>query len=315
MSLFLFFIFGLILLLSGSRGVIVNSLLISKYSKISPFIVGATIVAIGTSLPEIVVSFFGGVQKAADLSLGNIIGSNIANIGLILGLSLLLHPLYIGKNKTQENMVVCLALSLLLFFLFFIDGISFNYGLYFIIFGFVVVLWEILNGKKTGLTEEINIKSKRTPFSSVGLLVFSLLSLFIGGKFLVDSGVQIANMLKVPQEIIGITAIAIGTSLPELAVSVSGLIKGATKAEEKLVIGNILGSNIFNILFGAGILGLFGVKHFSDTLSLFVFLIFTIIFCAIIFSYRGKYIPRFFGIILILFYLSYLLLLIFMGNI
>jgi cation:H+ antiporter len=309
MSPFFFFALGLIFLLSGSRGIIINSLIISRFTKIPPFIIGATVIAIGTSLPEIVVSFFGGIEKASDLALGDIVGSNIVNIGLVLGLSLLLQPLYIGREKTQKSMLVCLAVSLSLFAILLIDGISIFHGLFLVLLGFGVIIWEVIQGKKSGLTEKISIKNNRSPLFATTLLVLSLFSLFIGGKFLVDAGIDIANLFHVPQAIIGITAIAIGTSLPELAVSVAGLIKKATISEEKLVIGNILGSNIFNILFGAGILGIFGVKHFSDLLSLFVFLIFTLILFFLIHFYRGKFMPKFIGFILISSYCLYLFIL------
>lgn len=304
------FILGLALLLLGSTGVVKNAIIISRLAKISPLIIGVTIVAIGTSLPEITVSFFGGVEKATDLSLGNIIGSNIANIGLILGVSLLIKRIYIGKNKTQKNMLATLFISIILFATLLIDGLTIMHGLIFVILGFGFIGWLVKKGRKEELPEELLSKHADNPILAVGVFIISLIALIIGGKLLVDAGVSLAHLLKISEEIIGITALAIGTSLPELAVSIIGLTRSSSYNEEKLVVGNILGSNIFNIVFGAGTLGLFGIKHFNDYLSLYVFLIFTVFLCLLIYYFKGKTIPRYFGGILVTLYIIYLVVII-----
>lgn len=310
MLAFFLFILGLALLLLGSTGVVKNALIISRLAKISPLIIGVTIVAIGTSLPEITVSFFGGVEKATDLSLGNIIGSNIANIGLIMGVSLLIKKVYIGKNKTQKNMLATLFISIILFATLLIDGLTIMHGLIFIALGFVFIGWLVKKGRKEELPEELLTKHADNPILAVGAFIISLIALMIGGKLLVDAGVTLAHLLKISEEIIGITALAIGTSLPELAVSIIGLTRSSGYNEEKLVVGNILGSNIFNIVFGAGTLSLFGIKHFNDYLSLYVFLIFTIVLCLLIYCFKGKIIPRYFGGILVTLYIIYLVVII-----
>lgn len=301
------FIFGLALLLVGSIGVIKSALIISRLTKISPLVIGITAVAIGTSLPEIVVSFFGGLEKASDLSLGNIIGSNIANIGFILGISLLIKPIYIGRTKTQKNMLVALALSLFLFVTLLIDGLNVVHGIIFIVLGIVFTAWLVTQGNKEELPKKLaSTQITISPFFTIVIFVLCLAALLIGGKFLVDASIEISKLLKVSEEIIGITALALGTSLPELSVSIVGLTRGMSRQEEKLIIGNILGSNIFNIFFGAGTLGLFGVKHFDDSFSLYAFLLFTLIFCFLIYIFKGKTIPRYFGGILITVYILYL---------
>lgn len=303
------FICGLILLLLGSRGVISNAIRIAALTKIPPFIIGVTIVAIGTSLPEMVVSFFGGLEKASGLALGNIIGSNIANIGLILGVSLLIRPLYIGQTKTQKNMLVMLLVSIFLFLTLFFDGITFLHGILLITLGFGVIIWQIIQGKNDGFIDPQQSKPPKYPLLTVGLFLTSLLALVVGGKLLVDGGILLAQLLHVPPVIIGVVAVALGTSLPELAVSITALTKQVTRNEEKLVIGNILGSNIFNILFGAGMLGIFGVKHFASPLSLYAFLFFTLVLGILIYLFRGKTIPQYIGAALVIFYIIYLILL------
>ncbi len=307
-ALFLIIV-GLTLLLLGSRGVISNAIRISALTKIPPFIVGVTIVAIGTSLPEMVVSFFGGLEKASGLALGNIIGSNIANIGLILGISLLMHPIYIGRTSTQKNMLVTLIVGLLLFITLLIDGITIAHGVFFVIVGFGVIIWQIVQGKNDGLVDEQTAQLPKNPALTILFFLASLFCLFLGGKFLVDGGVAIATLFHIPEVIIGITVLAVGTSLPELAVSITALAKHVTKAEQKLVVGNILGSNIFNILFGAGMLGIFGVKHFNSSVSLYALLIFTLVLGLLIYLFRGKTIPQYIGAGLVFSYVLYLILL------
>lgn len=306
MEPFILFLTGLALLLFGSRGVVNNALIIAKLTKIPPLVIGITVVAIGTSLPEIVVSFFGGIEHAPGLALGNIIGSSIANIGLIFGLALLLHPVYIGQTKTQRNMWVCLVVSLLLFVLLMIDGINIGHSLFFLLAGFLVIIWQVKQGKESILTEEIEAPPSKNHVITISVLLGSLVGLFLGGKLLVDSGVAIAKFFGVPDEIIGIVAVSVGTSLPELAVSVLALSNHITKDKEKLVVGNILGSNIFNVLFGAGILGTFGVSYFQNQYTLFAFMFFTIAFSFLILYFKAREIPRYVGLLLLLGYFTYL---------
>lgn len=308
MAALLFFI-GLVILLLSSKGVITNAVLLSRLTKIPPFIIGVTIVAIGTSLPEMVVSFFGGLDKASDLALGNILGSNIANIGIILGTALLLQPLHIGRFRTQKNMHITLLVGLVFFAMLMTDGISQFFGILLMLCGIGVIVWTVMQEKDTAFQDEEQIKNTRSPIVILLLLLIALCGLAFGGKLLVDNGVLLAQFLGVPEAVIGITAVAVGTSLPELAVTLMALSKHGSKNEEKLVMGNILGSNIFNILFGAGMLGVFGVRHFTNTFTLYVFLLFTLILAILVYSYKGRIIPRYFGAILFVGYIVYLLLL------
>lgn len=186
MTAFALFITGLLLLLLGSRSVITNAIRISVLTKISPLIIGITIVAIGTSLPELVVSVFGGLDKAEGLALGNIIGSNTANIGLILGISLLMRPLYIDQTNTQKNMLITLVASLALSVTLLVDGITVLHGFIFVIVGCGVILWQILRGKRDEIEENLLRKDTYSPALTLFFFFISLLALFIGGKLLVD---------------------------------------------------------------------------------------------------------------------------------
>lgn len=307
MTAFLFFLLGLVLLLLGSRGIVQNALSIASRLRISPLTIGITVVAIGTSLPEIVISLFGGLDKATDLALGNIVGSNIANIGLIFGLILTFHSLYIGRTKTQKNMLLYLLLTPAFFLLLIFGQLKFFSGIIFLIWGFSALYWQIIQGQKGAEEEDKEViaklaKVRRNPMLAGILFIVSLGIVISGGKLLVDNGIEIARFFNVSQVIIGITVVAIGTSLPELAVSIAGL---AAK-EEKLVVGNILGSNIFNILFGGGILGSFGAGGLDNYASLILFVIFSFFFCFLIYKFKGQTVPRYFGPTLLFIYGAYL---------
>jgi len=306
----IFFFVGLSFLLLGAVGVVNSAVAIAHKIRISPLVIGITAVALGTSLPEITVSFFGGIDKAPHLALGNIIGSNIANIGLILGASVLLDRIRVGTHKTQSNMIVYLLLSIVTSFILFTGNLTATVGLTAIGMGFVLLLWQVRGGMRGVIAEDKDLvrhmrKTHNNQFILFLLFIVSLAGLTIGGKLLVDNGVIMAAIFNIPQTVIGITIVAIGTSLPELAVSIIGLIKH----EEKLVVGNILGSNIFNILFGGGILGLYSVGSFDNNFTLLFFLIFSLAFSAILYIFRGKVIPRYVGGLFFMLYIGYLVIL------
>jgi cation:H+ antiporter len=299
----LLFLLGIALLLLGASGVINSSLAIASKIRISPLIVGITAVALGTSLPEITVALFGGIDNAGDLAMGNIIGSNIANIGLIFGLSILIDKIRVGRYKTQRNLLINLLLSIFIFFTLLINKLTFYAGVLFIFSGIILLWLQIKQGLKGALLEDKellkNIKaSDRNVFILVVLFIISLITLAIGGKLSVDYGVLLAQLFKIPQAVIGVTAVAVGTSLPELAVSIIGLVK----KQDKLVIGNILGSNIFNILFGAGVLGLFNTRGFGSSITLIYFLVFSLIFSLTLYIFKGKNIPQKLGLAFLFLY-------------
>ena len=305
------FLTGLFLLLLGSRELIRNALILAGKVRISPLVIGFTVVAIGTSLPEITVTLFGGINKANDLALGNIIGSNIANIGLIFGFGLIFRNIYIGTLKTQKNMLLYLLLSTMFFLLLLLMRLQVIEGLILLSLGILTIFWQIRQGKKGALEEDKAVldklgKDHRTPLLSVLLFILSLLALLIGSKLLVDSGVRLANLFDVSPFLIGIVAISVGTSLPELAVTVTSLLK----KEKKLAVGNILGSNIYNIFFGGGILGVFNSKGVSNLTALAFFAVFSLMFCFLIYTFKGKNVPKYFGIVILVIFVIYLLLIV-----
>ena len=275
--------------------------------KVSPLVIGFTVVAIGTSLPEISIALQSGLNHTTDLSLGDIVGSNIANIGLIFGLALVFRSVYIGTLKTQRNMLLYLSLSTVFFFILLLMGLQALTGLLLLLIGVVAIIWQIKQGKQGALDEDKELlnelgKDHRKPIIAFIFLGLSLAALLFGSKLLVDSGVRIANLLGVSPFLIGIVVVSIGTSLPELAVTVTSLLK----KEEKLAVGNILGSNIYNILIGGGILGVFNTKGITNLTALLFFAFFSLIFCFLIYTYKGRRVPRYFGLGLLTLFLLYI---------
>ena len=312
LSSIILFLTGLFLLLLGSKELVRNALVLAGKVRISPLVIGFTVVAIGTSLPEITVTLFGGIDKANDLALGNIVGSNITNIGLIFGFALIFRNIYIGTLKTQKNMLLYLLLSNVFFLLLLLMRLKVTEGLILLSLGILTIFWQIRQGKKGALKEdkavldELGKDHSRNPLLSVLLFILSLLALLIGSKLLVDSGVSLANLFGVSPFLIGIVAVSIGTSIPELAVTVTSLLK----KEEKLAVGNILGSNIYNIFFGGGILGVFNTKGVNNLTALSFFAVFSLLFCFLIYTFKGKNIPKYFGLIILATFVLYLLLIV-----
>lgn len=303
----LFFGVGLFFLLLGSRYLVRNSLILAGKIRVSPLVIGFTIVAIGTSIPEIAVTLFGGLDQATDLALGNIVGSNIANIGLVFGFALLFRGIKIGSLKTQKNTLFYFILSTVFFLALLFEKLQLLAGLFLLILGIATIVWQINEGKKGAFEEDKEVLDQLGKdgkhYLLAGLLFsLSLISLLAGSKLLVDSGVAIAHLLGISPFLIGIIAVSVGTSLPELAVTVISLLK----KEEKLAVGNILGSNVYNILFGGGLLGVFDAKGVNNLAALLFFSVFSLVFCFLIYNFRGKRVSRYFGFLLLILFVIYL---------
>ena len=260
----LILILGLGLLLGGGDLVVRGASAMAKSFGVSPLFIGLTIVAFGTSTPELAVNLTATFQGNTGLSFGNIIGSNIANIGLILGLAALIRPLAVsGVIISREIPMLSLTAVLALILggdlwlkssdnLFDrSDGLVFL--LLFSIFLYYTVGEVLAKRSSDPLLEQAGQHSRRGSFHTLllpsALFAGGLLSLLAGGKITVTAAISIAEILKVPNVIIGLTIVAVGTSLPELVTSVLA----AWKGETDLAIGNVVGSNIFNLLFINGL--------------------------------------------------------------
>ena len=255
-------IVSLFFLLKGADSLVDGAVDVAKWLKVSPMLIGLTIVAFGTSLPELMVSLFSALGGNYDLSVGNIIGSNIFNIAVIIGVSAVIVPLTISKTTLAYEfpfMIISALLLLLLandtyifqentFTLGRFDGIIFLGA--FALFMYYIIL-SAQNDRKANHAKK-EIKAANPHWKNTLLVIGGLAALIAGGKAFTYSASRLAELMGLSQAFIGLTVAAIGTSLPELATSAMA----AWKKQKDLAVGNIIGSNIFNILFVLGVTSL-----------------------------------------------------------
>ena len=251
------FVVGIIMLFLGGEGLVKGASRLARILGISPVVIGLTVVAFGTSAPEFVVSLVAALKGSSDIVLGNIIGSNISNIGLILAIGALISPLIIQGRIIKVEVPIMILLSLILYGL----AWGLNLGLFQGIFLFTALIAFILYSYFGSKKEPKIVKEEYEEFitkddsvwKQIAFIVLGLAGLVIGARFVVDSAIFIARIVGVSELVISITVVAIGTSLPELSTT----IVAAMKKEHDIIVGNIIGSNIFNI----GILGVVSIVH------------------------------------------------------
>lgn len=300
------FIIGLIILYLGGEGLVKGSSRLARAMGINPVLIGLTIVAFGTSAPELVVSIIAAFKGSNDLIMGNILGSNIANIGLILGISALIYPISIKLTLIKVELPFMISISILLLLLSQNLIIEHFEGAILFILLISMIIYSCYDAFKEPkeIEKEFSelVQVDRSYYKNILYIVFGIIGLSIGAKLLVDSAISIAQSLGVSQALIGITAVAIGTSLPELTTSVIA----ALKRESGIIIGNIIGSNIFNI----GILGIISVlkpiemKQHLLEFEFCIMILFSIILLPIMKT--GFKIAKTEGLLLLLFYLMFL---------
>ena len=234
-------VLGFILLLKGADWFVDGASSIASRFGIPQLIIGLTIVAMGTSLPEAFVSITAALKSNAAITIGNVVGSNILNVGIILGITALIRPLHIQNSTIKYEMPFMILVTLVLILLGINTTISRLDGMIMWLF-FLGYLYYIFKMSKNQM-EETEIKKTNPLFIPLGLVC-----LMVGSNFAVDAATNIAISLGVSQRFIGLTIVALGTSLPELVTSVTA----ARKGNADIAIGNIIGSNIFNILFVVG---------------------------------------------------------------
>ena len=244
---------GLGLVTFGADGVISGASDIAKRFGVSEFVIGLTIVALGTSAPEMVVSFLSAFQGNSDISVGNIIGSNIFNTAIILGLTALLSPIAITHRNRAYDIPVNVFVTLLLVIFGLSEGKNLTLldGVIFLSIFVAYFIWNFKREQHERKEDEENAVQetpKRSIFISILMVLAGLFALVYGGNLFVDNACKIAKLLGVSDKVIAITLIAAGTSLPELATSLLAAIKG----KGQLALGNIIGSNTFNILLILG---------------------------------------------------------------
>lgn len=242
---------GFFLLTKGADYFIENSASFAEEKGISPHVVGVTIVAFGTSLPELLVSIISSFQDYNDLALGNIVGSNISNIGLVLSVSTFIFYYVLNTNivpdKDANNDSYVMILAVFLLFLFSGDNIiSVNEGAFFFILYLAYIYWLYYRFTVDSVVDDLEEKT------SFPFLIGGLIALLLGAQITVNAAVSIAELMGVSEIVIGLSVVAIGTSLPELA----GTISAARMGHKEIAVGNVIGSNIANIFLVMGVLAI-----------------------------------------------------------
>ena len=297
-------------------GLIVSSNLLLKFVekfasrvKISPLVVGATLIAIGTSLPETSVALSAITQGVSEVSFGDIIGSNIANVCLILGIGITLFPVRIGTEKTQRNNIILLLVTLAFAGLFlFPESVRKSFGIFMAVFYIVFLIVEIVWGEIGRSKEDKKALAKMERVRGSALLMLlgtaaSLLGLIISSKYLVSAAVTISKMMGVSDVVIGLSLIAVGTSLPELATTIAS----GFKRDWKLLYGDIQGSNIYNLsIIGAILLASSSPGYRVDSFAIIFMVATTLVIIFLSHKYEGTHIPKFYGILFLTVYLLYL---------
>ena len=248
MQIIILFI-GFILLMKGADFFVDGACAIAKRFGISEMVIGLTIVAMGTSLPEAAVSLAAAWKGNADISVGNVVGSNILNILIILGITSVITELMIQKNTIRYEMPFLILITAVLLFMGMDGEIVFYEGIILWIL-FLVYLGYLFKISKAETTDQIEIVNKQgmPVLKSIAFTLIGLVMIIVGSKFAVDAASAIARIIGLSERFIGLTIVALGTSLPELVTSVTAARKGSAD----VAIGNIVGSNIFNILFVLG---------------------------------------------------------------
>ena len=253
---------GFVLLVAGAELLVKGASRLAAMIGIPPLIVGLTVVAYGTSAPELAVSIQSGLAQQAEIALGNIIGSNILNVLLILGISALISPLIVSQQLVRLDVPIMVGVSLLTL-VFGLDGvIDFSDGIFLLLGGIGYTVFLIIQSRKEKNAEVQAEYAKEYGYHqsaslkewlvNLGFIGVGLLLLVSGSQFLIQGAVAIAEALQASQLVIGLTIVATGTSLPELATSAIASLRG----ERDIAVGNVVGSNIFNLLLVLGVAGL-----------------------------------------------------------
>jgi cation:H+ antiporter len=311
---FVLLIGGLVLLVVGAELLVRGSSKLAAILGIPPLIIGLTIVAYGTSAPEMAVSVMSSFAGQADIAVGNVVGSNIFNVLFILGISALVAPLVVTRQLIRSDVPIMIGVSILMLF-FGIDGKIGRVDGIILFTGAVIYTLSLIyqaskhksDSEEDEFAREYGNSEARSPIVWVKNLTFivgGLGLLVLGSGWLVDSAITIARTLGVSELLIGLTIVAAGTSLPELATSVIATVRG----ERDIAVGNVLGSNIFNILAVLGLSAIVspdGINFANSVLQFNAPVAIAVAFACLPIFYSGQKIDRWEGILFIAYYVAY----------
>ncbi len=302
---------GFILVLKGADFLVDGASSLAKRYHVSELTIGLTIVAFGTSSPELVVNIIGALKGYDNVALGNIIGSNIFNLLLILGIAGVIYPVTVQSKTVWKEIPFSVFAGLVLLFLSndawlkksSPDMLAWYDGLVFLLFFSLFLYYAFVNLKDDSVSSVGSVKIFG-PAKTVLYIFSGFIMLILGGKFVVDNSVALAKLLGLSEKVIGLTLVAAGTSLPELATSAVA----AYKKRSDLAIGNIIGSNIFNILFVLGITSLISPVHYNPTFNadILIYLAASLFLMIAMFTGKKKRLDRWEAMILLLGYVLYM---------
>lgn len=304
----LFILLGLALLIAGGDWLLKAAVDLSIKLAIPKIVIGMTVVSFATSAPELIVSINAALDGFPDLSLGNVVGSNIANLGLVLAVTILLSPIDVNRNFYSTDWPIMMLASLLFFFFIYFDGVLEQYeGIIMVVFLFLFLVY-LLRFQKPAVVDKDDAPDEVLPLhKTVLFLGLGGVALWGGSELLISGAVGIATFFGVSERIIAITIVSVGTSIPELAASVIGVIK----KEKAISLGNLIGSNIFNLLAVLGITSIITPIYVNDqgllTNDIFWMLGISFLILPLVFIPKGLRLGWRDGIILITLYLAFVL--------
>lgn len=303
---------GLVMILVGSDWLVDGASGVARKYGISEFVIGMTIVGIGTSMPELVSSAISAIGGHGDMALGNVTGSNICNVLLILGVTALISPIGYTKSNIRKDIPLALAVSLFLLLVLYngfglfggVPGISRADALFLLLFFVIFMADSFKSGKQEAVEEETEEVKPMPIGKAVVLIVLGLAGLVFGGRIFVDHTVNIAERFHVSEAFISITLMAVGTSLPELATCVVAAMKG----KNQLALGNVIGSNIFNILLIIGASGLISPFeiHSISAVDMAMVVVAVVMLWMAALTFKKRELDRAEGAIFLLCYIGYI---------
>lgn len=306
-------ILGFILLIKGADLLVSGASSIARRYGVSNIVIGLTIVAFGTSLPELVINLVSGSTGNSEIAIGNVLGSNIANVLLILGVSAMICPLVVHKNTVWKELPLSVLASIVLLVLVNDAWFGYNFnelssgdGVILLTF-FVIFLYYTFGLAKKGKTDVINTDEdikEMVIWKAILFIIIGIAGLALGGNWTVESAVDIATEIGLSEAVIGLTIVAIGTSLPELATSAIA----ATKKQTDIAIGNVVGSNIFNIFWILGLSSVVSPIPFNTKSNIDLLLV--VLSSGLLFSFlfigKKHHLQKWQGLMFVVIYVSYL---------
>ena len=319
MLTYLLFIIGFVLLIKGADFLVDGASAIARRFEISDLVIGLTVVAFGTSTPELFVNIIASAKGNTDIAIGNVLGSNIANVFFILGVSSLIYPLSVTKGTVWKEIPLSLLAAIVLGFMandHLIDNSNFSSltridGLIFLCFFTIFLYYSYSIAREIEGMEQLVPVEQQTLVKSLFWVCAGLIGLTLGGKLIVDGAIVMAKKLGMSESLIGLTVVAVGTSLPELATSAVA----AYRRNVEIAVGNIVGSNIFNVFFVLGISSIIKPLPFQtrNNLDIGVVTLSSLLLFLFMFTGKKRSLDRWEGAVFLVLYAAYIVFLIFTG--